>query len=201
MKNSFKTQMLGAVVSAVILAGACAAAEKEVVSPEVTGISVEAGDRVSLTFIKSAGEVSVSEVRSELPSPVVIERQGSVILVKIAGSQDTSKPKSGRMTTSLKLHVPSGKNVTVLGKNLVVSGELAAGKAVLKAQSLSVHAFKAAVTEMHVEASYARLQFALTGAKALTVKSENASGRIVVPVSAKVTVPEAKELRIIRAGK
>lgn len=201
MKNSFKIQMLGAAVSAVILAGACAAAEKEVVSPEVTGISVEAGDRVSLTFIKSAGEVSVSEVRSELPSPVVIERQGSVILVKISGSQDTSKPKSGRMTTSLKLHVPAGKDVAVLGKNLVVSGELVAGKAVIKAESLSMHAFKAAVREMSVESSYARLRFALTAAGKLSVKSGNVSGRITVPASAELAVPDAKDLQIIRSGK
>lgn len=201
MKNSFKLQILGAAVSAVVLAGACAAAEKSALAPEITGISVEAGDRVSITFVKGADSVSASEVRSELSSPVSIERKGGMVLVKIAGSQDTAKPKSGKMTTSLKLHVPAGKDVTVLGKNLVVSGELAAGKAEVKAGSLSIHVFKAAVREMSVESSYARLHFTLTAARKLSIKSDNLTGRITVPASAELSVPDAKDLQIIRAGK
>ncbi|MHB9138694.1 MAG: hypothetical protein ACYC4Q_04735 [Victivallaceae bacterium] len=211
MKNILKNRVIGVIIAAAVMTGTCsagekatAAVEKTMVPAEVSEIQIEAGNMVSITFVKTADAIAAAEVRSKskAETPVSIERQGTKMLVKVAGSEDCSKPKSGAMTTILKLHMPAGRNVTLLGRNLVVSGDIAAKNLTVKAISVSMHALKLSASEdVSVESGVGNLKFTLTAAKKLTVNIKNLSGKITVPASTEVVAPDAKGLQIVRSGK
>ncbi|OGS07105.1 MAG: hypothetical protein A2270_03830 [Elusimicrobia bacterium RIFOXYA12_FULL_51_18] len=211
MKNIFKNKVLGAVLAAVVMIWPCAAGdkapagvEKTKVPAEVTEIYIEAGNMVSITFVKTADAIAATEVRSKskAEAPVSIEQQGTKMIVKVAGSEDTSKPKSGAMITILKLHMPAGRNVTVLGRNLVVSGDIAAKNLAVKAVSVSMHALKLSASEdVSVDSGFGDFKFTLSAAKKLIVNVKNLSGKITVPASTEVVCPDKSALQIARTGK
>jgi len=208
MKNMKTRLILLAAVAAVMTrpcaagSGSRAAAETAKVPADISEIRIEAGDMVSITFVKSAATIVAAEVRtdSQAANPVSIERQGSKMVVKVAGREDPSKPKSGRMTTSLKLHIPGGRNVTVLGRNLVISGELAAKNIQVRTTSLSMHFLKMSAAGVSVETGYGQLKFTLASARKLSVKGDVLSGKIFIPASAELVCPDKGELQIVRAA-
>lgn len=195
---------LAAVITKPCAAGVSSRAVSEIakVPPEISEIYIEAGNMVSLTFVKSVDSIGASEVRSDsrVANPVSVERRGSKLVVKVAGREDTSKPGPGRMTTSLKLHIPGGRNVTVLGRNLVISGELAAKNIQVRTMSLSMHFLKMSASKnVSVETGYGQLKFTLTSGMKLSVKGDILSGKIFVPASAEVVCLEKGELQIVRS--
>lgn len=211
MKNILKNKVLGAVVAAAVMTGTSAAGDKALagvektrVPAEVSEIYIEAGNMVSITFVKTADVIAAAEVRNESKAgtPVSIERQGTKMVVKVAGYEGASEPKSGAMTAILKLHLPAGRNVVVTGQNLAVSGDIAAKSLTVKAISVSMHALKISASEMvSVETGVGELGFTLSAARKLTVKADKVSGKITVPASTEVVAPDTKGLRISRTGK
>jgi len=206
-----KNKILITVFAAAFMTGICAAGdkaqagvEKTKVPTEVTEIYIEAGNMVSITFVKTADAIAATEVRSKSKAEtlVLIERQGTKMVVKVAGSEYSSKPKSGAMITSLKLHIPAGRNVTVLGRNLVVSGDIAAKNLAVKAISVSMHALKLSASEdVSVDSGFGDLKFTLSAAKKLIMNVQHLSGKITIPASTEVVCPDKAGLQIARAGK
>ncbi|HBB65855.1 MAG TPA: hypothetical protein DCZ93_00855 [Elusimicrobia bacterium] len=210
MKNMLKTKIFGAILSAAVLTGTCAAedkalagGEKTKVPAEVSEISIEAGNMVSITVLKTADTIGYAELRSKSGAgdQVSVELHGTKMLIKVAGSEEVSKPEAGGKYNSLKLYIPEGRNITILGRNLVVSGEIAAKNLTVKAISVSMHALKISASEaVSVEAGTAQLKFALSSAKKLTVKVDRVSGKITIPASARLDCPEKEGLQVVRAG-
>lgn len=206
-KMKIGTILLAAI--AAVMTGPCAAgagsrtvSEIAKVPAEISEISIEAGNMVSLTFVKSVDTIATAEVKSDtrVANPVSVERRGSKLVVKVAGREDTSKPGSGRMTTSLKLHIPGWRNVTVLGRNLVISGELAAKNIRVRTMSLSMHFLKMSASNgVSVETGYGQLKFTLSSGRKLSVKGDILSGKIFVPASAEVVCRDNGELQIVRS--
>lgn len=199
--------MLAAITA--VITGPCAAAAASLavneiakVPPDISEIYIEAGNMVSLTFVKSVDTIATAEVKSDTraANPVSVERRGPKLVVKVAGREDSSKPGPGRMTTSLKLHIPGGRNVTVLGRNLVISGELAAKNIRVRTMSLSMHFLKMSASKnVSVETGYGQLKFTLISGRKLSVKGDVLSGKILVPASAEVVCLEKGELQIVRS--
>lgn len=183
-------------------AGSPAVSEIAKVPPEIAEIFIEAGNMVSITFVKSVDIIGASEVRSDsqAANPVSVERRGTKMVIKVAGREDASKPRSGKMATSLKLHIPGGRNVTVLGRNLVISGELAAKNIQVRTMSLSMHFLKMSASKnVYVETGYGQLKFTLNSGRKLNVKGDVLSGKIFVPASTEVVCPDKGELQIVRS--
>lgn len=194
---------IAAVMARPCSAGAGYRAVNEIakVPPEISEIYIEAGNMVSITFVKSTDTIGASEVRSDgrAANPISVERRGSKMVVKVAGREDTS-PGAGKVTTSLKLHIPGGRNVTVLGRNLVISGDLAAKNIRVKTMSLSMHFLKMSSSNgVSVETGYGQLKFTLASGRKLSVKGDILSGKIFVPASAEVVCREKGELQIVRS--
>lgn len=206
-KTKIRIILLAAIAAVMASPGAAGAGSPAVneiakVPPEISEIYIEAGNMVSLTFVKSADTIATSEVRSDgqAANPVSVERRGTKMVIKVAGREDASKPKSGKMATSLKLHIPGGRNVTVLGRNLVISGELAAKNIRVRTMSLSMHFLKMSASKnVSVETGYGQLKFTLTSGMKLSVKGDILSGKIFVPASAEVVCLEKGELQIVRS--
>lgn len=210
MKNMLKTKIFGALLSAAVLTGTCAADDKTLAGVEktkvpagISEISIEAGNMVSITVLKTADTIGYAELRSKsgAENQVSVEMHGAKMVVKVAGSEDVSRPEAGGKYTSLKLYLPEGRNITILGRNLVVSGEIAAKNLTVKAISVSMHALKISASEaVSVEAGTAQLKFALSAAKKLTVKVDRASGKITIPASTGLDCPGKEGLQVVRAG-
>lgn len=169
---------------------------------EISEIRVEAGDMVTVMLERSAGPEARAtfSTRGKVALPVTMKLEGRRLLVKVSGLDADSERVPGPVTTTVRLYIPSGRDVSVIGANLVVSGDVAAKSFTVKARSLSMHFLKIAAGDVSVDTVRGQLKFRLSGAKRLLVSAAEVSGRIFVPAGAKVDCPVSGGLEIVRAA-
>lgn len=156
---------------------------------------------VTVMLERAAGpEASAAfSTRGKLARPVAMRLEGRTLVVTVSGRDTRLPPEPGPVTTSVRLYIPGGRDVTVTGGSLVVSGDVAAESFTVNAKSLSMHFLKVAAGKMAVNTGRGELKFRLSGAKSLLVRAAEVSGRIFVPAGTRVD-SAARGLEIVRAA-
>ncbi|MDD5209454.1 MAG: hypothetical protein PHV36_08710 [Elusimicrobiales bacterium] len=164
-------------------------------------IVVEAGDMVSITIETVEGnDISYDLERAAAGErPVAVERRPGGFLVRIAGEEAAvARRGKGTMAAIVTLRIPKGRNVSIKGLNMVVSGNISAKSLRVKALSVSMHALKVSAERVDVDTDYGQFRFTLSKTKELAIRSRLITGRIFLPGSVKVTCPSSKEFTLVR---
>lgn len=171
------------------------------VSAGMTDIVVEAGDMVSINIETVEGYNIAYDLERGAAGErsVAVERRPGGFLVRIAGRDEAvTRRGKGEMAAIVTLRIPKGRNVSIKGLNMVVSGNISAKSLRVKALSVSMHALKVSADRVTVDTDYGQFRFTLSKTKELFIKSRLITGRIFLPGSVKATCPSSSEFTLVR---